>query len=143
MGRPLRKDVLETIGLVASGKVLGAQCGFNKYLVKDTDEVVTLSDKEDLENGMVVLTVKGQPVLKILRNIMQLKDGFVSYQLNDEGKVVIDGEVLTFGEASTEEVKEPVEEEAEESEEKAEEEVVEEPSDEEVVEEPSEEVVSE
>ena len=35
MGRPLRQDTIEAMGLVASGKTLSKKVGYKKYRVKD------------------------------------------------------------------------------------------------------------
>jgi hypothetical protein len=142
MGRPLRKDVIEAMGLKASGKLLEKQVGYNKYTVKDSNEVVMLSEEEDLENGKVVLKIKDQPILKILRNVIQLPTETIAYQVNTEGKMVIDGEVVSFDESSAEEpVEEPAEEVVEDKSEESE--VVEEPAEEATEEPVKEEVIAE
>lgn len=114
MGRPLRADVIEKMGLKASGKLLSKQVGYNKYLVKGSEEIVMLNDVEDLDKGYVVMNIKGKPVLKVLRNLVQFVDETMPYELNDEGKMVIDGEVVSFESepAKEEPSKEPVEEKA-------------------------------
>ena len=115
MGRPLRADVIEKMGLKASGKLLSKQVGYNKYLVKDSKEIVMLNDVEDLDKGYVVMNIKGKPVLKVLRNLVQFVDEALPYTLNDEGKMVIDGKVVSFESAkAVEEVAEPVAEEVKE-----------------------------
>ena len=111
MGRPLRADVIEKMGLKASGKLLSKQVGYNKYLVKDSKEIVMLNDVEDLDKGYVVMNIKGKPVLKVLRNLVQFVDEALPYTLNDEGKMVIDGKVVSFESAK---VAEPVAEEVKE-----------------------------
>lgn len=117
MGRPLRADVIEKMGLKASGKLLSKQVGYNKYLVKDSKEIVMLNDVEDLDKGYVVMSIKGKPVLKVLRNLVQFVDEALPYTLNDEGKMVIDGKVVSFESAkAVEEVAEPVAEEVKEEE---------------------------
>ena len=109
MGRPLRADVIEKMGLKASGKLLSKQVGYNKYLVKDSKEIVMLNDIEDLDKGYVVMNIKGKPVLTVLRNLVQFVDEALPYTLNDEGKMVIDGNVVSFESAkAVEEVAEPV-----------------------------------
>ena len=115
MGRPLRADVIEKMGLKASGKLLSKQVGYNKYLVKDSKEIVMLNDVEDLDKGYVVMNIKGKPVLKVLRNLVQFVDEALPYTLNDEGKMVIDGKVVSFESAKVAEpVAEPVAEEVKE-----------------------------
>ena len=108
MGRPLRADVIEKMGLKASGKLLSKQVGYNKYLVKGSKEIVMLNDVEDLDKGYVVMNIKGKPVLKVLRNLVQFVDEALPYILNDEGKMVIDGKVVSFESAK---IAEPVAEE--------------------------------
>ena len=111
MGRPLRADVIEKMGLKASGKLLSKQVGYNKYLVKGSKEIVMLNDVEDLDKGYVVMNIKGKPVLKVLRNLVQFVDEALPYILNDEGKMVIDGKVVSFESAK---IAEPVAEEVKE-----------------------------
>ena len=138
MGRPLRADVIEKMGLKASGKLLSKQVGYNKYLVKDSKEIVMLNDVEDLDKGYVVMNIKGKPVLKVLRNLVQFVDEALPYTLNDEGKMVIDGKVVSFESAkAVEEVAEHADDEpvAEEVKEEVAEPVAEEVKEEEVKEE--------
>lgn len=109
MGRPLKRQTIVDMDLVASGKKLGKQVGYNKYLVQktakeDSEEIVMLSTEEDLENGYVVLKIDGKVVTKILRNIIQTEDGIIEYITNEDGKMVINGEVV-----KPEEPKEPEE----------------------------------
>lgn len=103
MGRPLRADVIEKMNLVASGKTLSAQVGYNKYKVKDSDEIVMLSTVEDLDKGYVVLKIDGKIVTKILRNLIQTVDEIIPYTIDENGKMVIDGKTVV------EDVKEPSE----------------------------------
>ena len=74
MGRPLRQDTIEAMGLVASGKTLSQQVRYNTSRVKDSeDEIVMLAETENLDSGEVVLSltdgVKSNPVLKIMKNL--------------------------------------------------------------------------
>lgn len=103
MGRPLRQDVIEKMNLVASGKTLSAQVGYNKYKVKGSDEIVMLSTVEDLDKGYVVLKIDGKIVTKILRNLIQTVDEIIPYTIDENGKMVIDGKTVV------EDVKEPSE----------------------------------
>lgn len=103
MGRPLRADVIEKMNLVASGKTLSAQVGYNKYKVKGSDEIVMLSTVEDLDKGYVVLKIDGKIVTKILRNLIQTVDEIIPYTIDENGKMVIDGKTVV------EDVKEPSE----------------------------------
>ena len=97
MGRPLRQDTIEAMGLVASGKTLSKQVGYNKYKVKDSeDEIVMLAETENLDSGEVVLSltdgVKSKPVLKIMKHLFQTSDEAYVYELNAEGKPVFEKE---------------------------------------------------
>ena len=78
MGRPLRYDLIEEMGLTTTrDSKLGKQVGFNKYLVltgkdepKYEDRIVVLSDKAEIVNDLhyevLPLYVNGQakPVTK-------------------------------------------------------------------------------
>ena len=73
MGRPLRQDTIEAMGLVASGKTLSKQVGYNKYhIVEDEDKIVRLAEVENVEKGDVVLSLtdgnEAKPVLKIMKH---------------------------------------------------------------------------
>ena len=97
MGRPLRRDMIVKMDLTASGKKLGKQVGYNKYLVQkdaleDTDEIVMLAKEEDLEKGHVKLMIGDNVVLKLVRNLIQTEDGVIPYVLDEDGKIVINGE---------------------------------------------------
>ena len=136
MGRPLRKDTIESMNLMTEqGYVLSKQVGFNKYLVKDADKIICLSDKaenvNDLQYDVLNLNVKGEakPVTKILRNLVHTADGVFAYQLID-GKVVFADENVSFAqseEPKAVEVQEPKAEEPKVEEPKVEEPKVEEP----------------
>ena len=110
MGRPLRKDTIEAMGLVASGKTLSKQVGYNKYRVKDSeDEIVMLAETENLDSGEVVLSltdgVKSKPVLKIMKNLFQTSDEAYVYELDAEGKPVFEKEGVSISASSAVESK--------------------------------------
>lgn len=97
MGRPLKRETIVKMDLTASGKKLGKQVGYNKYLVQkdaleDTDEIVMLAKEEDLEKGHVKLMIGDNVVLKLVRNLIQTEDGVIPYVLDEDGKIVINGE---------------------------------------------------
>lgn len=102
MGRPLRQDTIEAMGLVASGKELSKQVGYNKYKVKDSEEneIVRLAEVEDLEKGDVVLSLtdgnEAKPVLKIMKHLFQTADEAYVYELDDEGHVVFEKEGVSI-----------------------------------------------
>lgn len=90
MGRPLRKDTIEAMGLVASGKTLSKQVGYNKYrTVEDVKEIVRLAEVADGED--VVLTLHDgnddYAVLKITKHLFHTTGGIYAYKLNSQGKV--------------------------------------------------------
>lgn len=100
MGRPLRKDTIEAMELVASGKTLSKQVGYNKYhTVEDEDEIVRLAEVEDLDNGDVVLVLhdgeNDYPVIKIMKHLFQTTNGAYVYTLDAEGKPVFDREDIS------------------------------------------------
>ena len=148
MGRPLRQDTIESMNLMTEkGYVLSKQVGFNKYLVKDADKIICLSDKaenvNDLEYDVLNLNVKGEakPVTKILRNLVHTADGVFAYKFIDGKFVFADAGVSFVAEEETEseepttvEVDEPKTDEPVKEEPKTEEPKVEEPK----VEEPKE-----
>lgn len=110
MGRPLRQDTIEAMGLVASGKTLSKQVGYNKYKVKDSeDEIVMLAETENLDSGEVVLSltdgVKSKPVLKIMKHLFQTSDEAYVYELNAEGKPVFEKEGVSISVSSAVESK--------------------------------------
>lgn len=110
MGRPLRQDTIEAMGLVASGKTLSKQVGYNKYRVKDSeDEIVMLAETENLDSGEVVLSltdgVKSKPVLKIMKHLFQTSDEAYVYELNAEGKPVFEKEGVSISVSSAVEPK--------------------------------------
>ena len=102
MGRPLRQDTIEAMGLVASGKELSKQVGYNKYKVKDSEEneIVRLAEVEDLEKGDVVLSLtdgnEAKPVLKIMKHLFQTADEAYIYELDEEGHVVFEKEGVSI-----------------------------------------------
>lgn len=101
MGRPLRQDTIEAMGLVASGKELSKQVGYNKYRVKDSeDEIVRLAEVEDLEKGDVVLSLtdgnEAKPVLKIMKHLFQTADEAYVYELDADGHVVFEKEGVSI-----------------------------------------------
>lgn len=103
MGRPLKQDVIEKMGLVASGKELSKQVGYNKYKVKDSeDEIVRLAEVEDLDKGDVVLSATigngVYTVLKLMKHLIQTTEGAFEYTLDEEGKALDkDGNEISFG----------------------------------------------
>lgn len=110
MGRPLRQDTIEAMGLVASGKTLSKQVGYNKYRVKDSeDEIVMLAETENLDSGEVVLSLtdgaKSKPVLKIMKHLFQTSDEAYVYELNAEGKPVFEKEGVSISVSSAVEPK--------------------------------------
>jgi len=104
MGRPLKKDTIVAMNLVAETKegqvVLGKQVGFNKYIVdEEAHKVVRLASELVADNDAVLkLTVAGEekPILKVLRNLVQTADGVYAYQLVD-GEVVFADADVSFG----------------------------------------------
>ena len=146
MGRALRQDVIEAMGLVASGKELSKQVGYNKYKVKDSeDEIVRLAEVENVAAGDVVLSltdgVKAKPVLKIMKHLFQTADESYVYELDDDGHVVFEKEGVSISGSSVAE-QEPKDESEPELEAESANILSEEPSEEPVVE-PSEEPVVE
>ena len=110
MGRPLRQDTIEAMGLVASGKTLSKHVGYNKYKVKDSeDEIVMLAETENLDSGEVVLSltdgVKSKPVLKIMKHLFQTSDEAYVYELNAEGKPVFEKKGVSISVSSAVESK--------------------------------------
>lgn len=110
MGRPLRQDTIEAMGLVASGKTLSKQVGYNKYRVKDSeDEIVMLAETENLDSGEVVLSltdgVKAKPVLKIMKHLFQTSDEAYVYELDAEGKPVFEKKGVSISVSSAVESK--------------------------------------
>ena len=118
MGRPLRYDLIEKMGLKTVDKnskesILGKQIGFNKYLVltgkdnpKYEDRIVVLSDKAEIVNDLhyevLPLYVKGEakPVTKILRNLVHTADGVFAYKLETKE---VDGKketIVVFADAN-------------------------------------------
>ena len=107
MGRPLRQDTIESMNLMTEKDyVLSKQVGFNKYLVKDADKIICLSDKaenvNDLEYDVLNLYVNGQakPVTKILRNLVHTADGVFAYKLETKE---VDGKketIVVFADAN-------------------------------------------
>lgn len=116
MGRPLRYDLIEEMGLTTTqGSKLGKQVGFNKYLVltgkdepKYEDRIVVLSDKAEIVNDLhyevLPLYVNGQakPVTKILRNLVHTADGVYAYKFIDGKFVFADAGVSFVAEEETE-----------------------------------------
>lgn len=101
MGRPLRQDVIEAMGLVASGKELSKQVGYNKYKVKDSeDEIVRLAEVENVAAGDVVLSLtdgnEAKPVLKIMKHLFQTADESYVYDLDADGHVVFEKEGVSI-----------------------------------------------
>ena len=120
MGRPLKKDTIVAMNLVAETKegqvVLGKQVGFNKYIVdEEAHKVVRLASELVADNDAVLkLTVAGEekPVLKVLRNLVQTADGVYAYQLVDGAVVFADADVsFGAGEVATTVVEEEPDEE--------------------------------
>lgn len=137
MGRPLRQDTIEAMGLVASGKELSKQVGYNKYKVKDSEEneIVRLAEVEDLEKGDVVLSLtdgnEAKPVLKIMKHLFQTADEAYVYELDEEGHVVFEKEGVSIsGSSDAETEPEPEPEPTNNSNNEPSEEPSEEPSDE-------------
>lgn len=94
MGRPLKQETIEKMNLIVETKagqaVLGKQVGFNKYVVDaENNTIVRLATELKEENDAVLtLSVKGEsePVLKVLRNVVQTEKGVYAYTLKVEGE---------------------------------------------------------
>ena len=133
MGRPLRQDVIEAMNIATSKGQLSKQVGFNKYRIKDDDElIVRLAEKEEADNDVVLsLTdgVKEKPVLKIMKHLFQTADESYVYELDGEGHIVFEKEGVSLSVSSDAKQEPEVEAEAE-----PEAEPVVEPSEESVVE---------
>ena len=90
MGRPLKKETIVKMNLIVETKegqaVLGKQVGFNKYIVDEEARKIVRLAKEIVadEDAVLALTVKGEsePVLKVLRNVVQTEKGVYAYKLN-------------------------------------------------------------
>lgn len=114
MGRPLRKDRLESMNLVATTKagdkvVLGKQVGYNKYVVNaDKYEnnaefaergIIRLVDKftdESAETDAILnISVNGkdEPVLKITKFGFSTVNGVYGYKLTEKGIEFDDADV--------------------------------------------------
>ena len=113
MGRPLRYDAIEKMGLNTSKGQLGKQVGYNKYLVLTGEEnpkyeeglVVRLAEADDEAKNEVVLTAKigngVYTVLKLMKHLIQTTEGAFEYTLDEEGKALDkDGNEITFGSSS-------------------------------------------
>ena len=113
MGRPLRYDAIEKMGLNTSMGQLGKQVGYNKYLVLTGEEnpkyeeglVVRLAEADDEAKNEVVLTAKigngVYTVLKLMKHLIQTTEGAFEYTLDEEGKALDkDGNEITFGSSS-------------------------------------------
>ena len=99
MGRPLKKETIEKMNLIVETKdgqaVLGKQVGFNKYIVDEEAHKIVRLAKEVVadDDAVLALTVKGksEPVLKVLRNVVQTEQGVYAYKLN---VAEVDGEEI-------------------------------------------------
>lgn len=113
MGRPLRYDAIEKMGLNTSKGQLGKQVGYNKYLVLTGEEnpkyeeglVVRLAEADDEAKNEVVLTAKigngVYTVLKLMKHLIQTTEGAFEYTLDEKGKALDkDGNEITFGSSS-------------------------------------------
>lgn len=113
MGRPLRYDAIEKMGLNTSKGQLGKQVGYNKYLVLTGEKnpkykeglVVRLAEADDEAKNEVVLTAKigngVYTVLKLMKHLIQTTEGAFEYTLDEEGKALDkDGNEITFGSSS-------------------------------------------
>ena len=129
MGRPLRQDVIEAMNIATSKGQLSKQVGFNKYRIKDDDElIVRLAEKEEADNDVVLsLTdgVKEKPVLKIMKHLFQTADESYVYELDGEGHIVFEKEGVSLSVSSDAKQEPEVEAEAEPVVEPSEESVVE------------------
>ena len=157
MGRPLKKETIEKMNLVARTQkgevVLGKQVGYNKYIVdEETRQIVRLANELVQQDDAVLSLTVGESkesVTKILKNIFQTDKGVYAYKLVED-EVVFEREDVSFAGAVVEEPtttsrrkskkEEVVVEEVVEEPTLVEEPVVEEPTEvvEEVVEEPTE-----
>ena len=137
MGRPLRQDVIEAMNIATSKGQLSKQVGFNKYRIKDDDElIVRLAEKEEADNDVVLSLTDGakeKPVLKIMKHLFQTADESYVYELDGEGHIVFEKEGVSLSVSSDAEQGPKVEAEAE-PEAEAEAEPEAEPSEESVVE---------
>lgn len=109
MGRPLKKETIEKMNLIVETKdgqaVLGKQVGFNKYIVDEEAHKIVRLAKEVVadDDAVLALTVKGksEPVLKVLRNVVQTEQGVYAYKLN---VAEVDGEEVATVEFADAEV---------------------------------------
>ena len=109
MGRPLKKETIVKMNLIVETKdgqaVLGKQVGFNKYIVDEEARKIVRLAKEIVadEDAVLALTVKGEtePVLKVLRNVVQTEKGVYAYKLN---VTKVDGEEVVTVEFADAEV---------------------------------------
>ena len=109
MGRPLKKETIEKMNLIVETKdgqaVLGKQVGFNKYIVDEEAHKIVRLAKEVVadDDAVLALTVKGEsePVLKVLRNVVQTEKGVYAYKLN---VTEVDGEEVATVEFADAEV---------------------------------------
>ena len=110
MGRPLKKETIEKMNLVARTQkgqvVLGKQVGYNKYIVdEETRQIVRLANELVQEDDAVLSLTVGEseePVTKILKNIFQTDKGVYAYKLVEE-EVVFEREDVSFAGAVVEE----------------------------------------
>ena len=109
MGRPLKKETIVKMNLIVETKdgqaVLGKQVGFNKYIVDEEAHKIVRLAKEVVadDDAVLALTVKGksEPVLKVLRNVVQTEQGVYAYKLN---VTKVDGEEVVTVEFADAEV---------------------------------------
>ena len=96
MGRPLRWDTIEGMNIVTSKGQLSKQVGYNKYRIKDNDELIVRLAEEEVEDNDVVITLtdgaNSAPVLKIMKHLFQTPMGAYEYSLNEDGEIVFEKE---------------------------------------------------
>lgn len=92
MGRPLRWDTIEGMNIVTSKGQLSKQVGYNKYRIKDNDELIVRLAEQEVEDNDVVITLtdgaNSAPVLKIMKHLFQTPMGAYEYSLNEDGEIV-------------------------------------------------------
>ena len=92
MGRPLRWDTIEGMNIVTSKGQLSKQVGYNKYRIKNNDELIVRLAEQEVEDNDVVITLtdgaNSAPVLKIMNHLFQTPMGAYEYSLNEDGEIV-------------------------------------------------------